>query len=145
MSLVLEKVSKVLSCEIRAQAKKILHVSHFKFIKTTFVLLTYLFPFSRKAYNLSAPPRRGCDTRARRGRQSGAKKTNKLKTRVNKCGQRVAESPPPPSLTWQRSSSRVCHFPVGPLPAVFTLQPGPRGLRGPALHSLKHCMRAIRD
>lgn len=60
MSLVPEKVSKVLSCEIRAQAKKKererRHVSHFKFIKTTFVLLTYLFPFSRKAYNLSAPP-----------------------------------------------------------------------------------------
>lgn len=55
MSLVLEKVSKVMSCEIRAQAKKRRNVSHFKFIKTAFVLLTYLFPFSRQAYNLLAP------------------------------------------------------------------------------------------
>lgn len=55
MSLVLEKVGKVLSCEIRAQAKGRLHVSHFKFIKTTFVLLTYSFPSSEKAYGFLAP------------------------------------------------------------------------------------------
>lgn len=33
MSLVLGKVSKVMSCEIRAQAKKRRHVSHFHFIR----------------------------------------------------------------------------------------------------------------
>lgn len=33
MSLVLGKVSKVMSCEIRAQAKKRRHVSYFKFIR----------------------------------------------------------------------------------------------------------------
>lgn len=56
MSPLLEKVSKVLSCEIRAQAKKRWHVTHSKLIKTTFVLLTYLFPFSRKAPAVLPPP-----------------------------------------------------------------------------------------
>lgn len=49
MSLLLEKVSKVMSCEIRAQAKKRLHVSHFTFIKNNICSVDlFIFHFLEK-------------------------------------------------------------------------------------------------
>lgn len=64
MSLVLGKVSKVMSCEIRAQAKKRRHVSHFKFIRNNICSVDLFISIFYGRIKPAGRPERGRHPRA---------------------------------------------------------------------------------